>query len=155
MRPRSLAGVVAALALTACSDSNAPEVVTSYTLRYYVDLDLEQGVTTDCQPAPTFCSSDDDLILAYNATKTVPAVAVQNQFTSEQIAHLTSRTFASVHLADTAGAGFTTQVIDQPFDDTRVILILTAAGHVYKLGNPVAFGPQNADSVRFDTALLK
>jgi hypothetical protein len=132
------------------------EVVSTYALRYYYDLNLETGVITNCQPMPNFCMAIDDFYLAYNSTRAVPAVVFQNRQAAggRRIAHLAGRAFSGVHLADTTGAGFVATLIDQPFDNTRTILVRTDAGNIYKLGNPVGFGTQQADSVRFQAARL-
>lgn len=126
------------------------EVVTSVTLRYETEsLDLETAAILDCGIGCLYPTGH-DLHLAYNGTVPPPARVFHNESTA-QIAHLTSRTFASVHLADTAGAGFTDNLIDESFDGTRTILIRTAAGNVYKLGDPVDAPP---NSLRFNFARL-
>jgi hypothetical protein len=125
------------------------EVVTRYAPRYYYGLDLETGAIDDCNSA---CPATHDFNFAYNSVTAVHARVFQR--TGRQIAHLTSRTFASVHLADTAGAGLTTSLIDQPFDNTRTVLVRTTSGNVYKLGNPTEFGTNGADSVRLTVARL-
>ena len=144
--------------LTAATSTtfDVAEVVATYALRYYYDLNLETGTITNCQPGLNFCTASDDFYLAYNSNAVPPAVVFQNQQAAgaRRIAHLAGRAFSGVHLADTTGAGFTAALMTPPFDNTRTILLRTDAGNIYKLGNPVGFGTAQADSVRFQAARL-
>jgi hypothetical protein len=134
-----------------CSDSNAPpaEVVTPYTMQFEEEqLNLDTGVKTACGLGGPSCPAGVDFNIAYNSQRPVHAVVFQHS--GLQIAHLRGASFGAVHAADTVSAGFTTSLIDEPFDNTRVILIRTDANKIYKLGNPA----ETATTVAFDTAPL-
>lgn len=129
------------------------EVVATATMRYEFDaFDLEIGTVHDCgSPGCVSFQSGDDFQIAYNANATPPAVVFQNQLAGATIAHLAGRAFGGVHLADTAGAGFKTALQSDPFDAVHTVLIRTAAGNVFKLGDAVEI-PSNR--VRFQFARL-
>ena len=128
------------------------EVVATLSMRYEADaLDLESGTVRDCAPGSCFFQPAEDLNIAYNALATPPGVVFQNQANNTEIAHL-ARAFSGVHLADTTGAGFSTQLESDPFDDAHTVLIRTAAGNVFKLGNAVHLSSTN--TVRFQFARL-
>lgn len=139
-----------------CKDTAAPaEIVTQYTLRPDFDcIDLETGgistSTPDC-PLGAGPRGANDVQLVCCAPGWP---GVFHNRVDGRIAHLMGSRFASVRLADTAGAAWSTQLLSEPFDTTRTLLIHTGAGNIYKLGNPVLFGQSGADSTRFDTARL-
>lgn len=143
------------LAAATSAGFDVAEVVVTYALGYETyDLDLETGDFTNCALGlPHFCRANDDLYLTsnYACCAFEQPVVLQNRLGGRLIAHLAGRGFRGVHLADTAGAGFTAERIDEAFDSTRTILIRTDAGNIYKVGNP-AF--PLAGSVRFDAARL-
>lgn len=125
------------------------EVTGRYAMRYETEtLDLDAGAKVSCSGAG--CPAAQDFRVAYNSVTTIHSRVFHQS--ARTIAHLAGRTFSSVHLTDTAGVAFSTSVIDQPFDNTRTVLLRTDAGNIYKLGNPVEFG--TADSVRFNVARL-
>lgn len=128
------------------------EVSQRYAIRYYWGLDLETGASQNCDIGAPPCPATHDFRFAYNGT--TPVHSRLFHYSARQIVHLIGRTYASVHLADTAGVVFGTSLIDQPFDNTRTVLLRTDGGNVYKLGNPTEFGASGADSVRFHAARL-
>ena len=146
-----LTAIVAAAAFN-CSDTTAPaEVVTRYSLPLYVCLDLESGASRECTSVhqqPEIMSGEDFFLPC--CAQGWPGVF--HNTSEAQIAHLPGRGFAGVRLADTTGAPWSSQLLSEPFDTTRTVLVRTGAGNVYKLGNPVRFG--TIDSTRFDTARL-
>jgi hypothetical protein len=126
------------------------EVTLRYSMRYESDgLDLDAGAKVDCSIT---CPAAQDFTVAYNSNTPIHSRVFHRS--SRTIAHLAGRTFSGVHLADTAGVTFSATLIDQPFDNTRTIVLRTDAGNIYKLGNPVEFGTSGADSVRFNVARL-
>lgn len=142
-----------AMALAGCGDDDpaAPpkttEVVVSATLAFEsAYLDLDSGATETGMTFPN--SATMDLKAAYNSGRTIHTVVFQQS--SRQIAHLTSRTFASVTRDDATAATFTSNLIDDPFDGSRVILIKTELGAIYKLGNAT----EDNAGVTFDYAKL-
>jgi hypothetical protein len=127
------------------------EVTQRIALRYYWGLDLETGAQADCDIGPTPCPPEADFRFGYYAPSAPHAWFVT--YASRTIASLNGRTFGSVHLADTAGAGFVASS-GTPFAATITYLITTELGNVYKVGDPVEFGTGGADSVRFSVARL-
>ncbi len=134
--------------LTATSAAfDVSEVVTRPALQYYWGFDLETAVRTDCDVLP--CPATHDFYFAYYAPSAPHAWF--SLYASRQIATLTGSSFASVHLADTAGATFAASG-GTPFLGTNTFLIRTNSGNVYKVGNPTELGV--ADSVGFMVARL-
>ncbi len=146
---------ILALAGVGCSDDDpvtppaTVEVVASATLAFeseYLDLDSE---TTESLPGSLGNPSPVmDLRAAYNSGRTTHTVIFQQG--SRQLIHLTGRTFASVTKADAMAAAFTPGLVDEPFDDTRVILIKSELGAIYKMGNAT----EDNAGVTFDYAKL-
>ena len=126
------------------------EVVTQTVAFEAECLDLDTGAVDDSCLDPSSEASNWDVLIAYHADRTVHAVVLQNQLNNVEIAHVQNRAFNEGMLEDIAGATFTQNVIDQPFDGTRVILIRTDLGAIYKLGN--AF--EEESGVSFDFELL-
>jgi hypothetical protein len=126
---------------------------TSYTIRFEVDRpDLETGQLASCPFG--FCSTTDAWdIWAYNNSSTTPhSVIRQNQTNNVEIAHLPGVTLDSLTEEDYQNATFTTDLVSDPFDAGRVILIRTDMGNVYALGNPVE--DMTAGTLTFDAALI-
>ena len=114
-----------------------------------LDLDTDTVDEDSCRDS----SSDEsswDILVGYHADRSVRAVIFQNHSKEVEIAHLENATFDEVTAADIAGAPFTRDPIDQPFDSARVILIRTDLGAVYKLGNVL----EGETGLSFDYALL-
>lgn len=142
--------------LAGCDDDkkavNPPPGSTVHTVnlafeRHY--LDLETGAIDTVlfgQPDSTV-----DLNIAHNGATTIHSRVFHPP--GRQIAHLPNRTFASVTLADTLGLGFTATNLDTAFDANRVIMIKSAVGVVYKLGDHIETANFN-DGLRFNYARL-
>jgi len=121
-------------------------------------LDLDIGVVDEefCSGPPSRGSDDLpveaswDIRVGYHADRAARAVIFQNGASEVEIAHLTGVAFDDVTSAAIAGASFTLDVVDQPFDAARVILVRTDRGAVYKLGN--AF--EDETGLRLDYELL-
>jgi hypothetical protein len=99
--------------------------------------DLDTGEITVCPfgICPTQEAWD---LYVHSNTQTEPrSVIRQNQTIGVEIAHLPGVTLAELTEADFEGATFTTELVGDPFDAGRVILIRTDLGDVYALGNPV------------------
>lgn len=113
-----------------------PEVRSVFLLFEEDFLDLETGRFESNIPYfPDF--PEWDVKVSYNALRPVHSVVIQNQESGTEIAHLEGYSFESVTAADVSSAVFTDDLIDVPFGSNRVILVNTAAGKTYKLGNPV------------------
>jgi hypothetical protein len=111
-------------------------------------LNLDTGtISMSSGPGPGDPSDSGwDIQIAYNGGRAVHSVVFHNQL-HDQIAHLRVRTFSSVTSDDVAAASFQTGLIDEPFDNTRAILIRTDTGAVFAIGNPV----ETDTNVTFDT----
>ena len=114
-----------------------------------LDLDTDTVEEDSCRD-PSSDESSWDILVAYHADRAVRAVFFQNPLNEVEIAHLENTSFVEVTAADIAGAPFTRDVVDQPFDSTRVILIRTDLGAVYKLGNVL----EDETGFSFDYELL-
>lgn len=128
--------------------------VARFTLPFYDQaLDLDAGAVVDCDPTAGCSGSAPagwDFSLAFNSTTATAARVFQNEGAAVEIAHLAGAVFEDVTPADAAAATFTTGLVNEPFDASRVILIKTDLGLIYKLGNPV----ETLGDVTFDTQLL-
>jgi hypothetical protein len=133
------------------TNSTPPNPVKSAHLDFeshYLDLETGNVDTVFGIDSP---AAEMDINLAYNSVRVVHTVVFQTS--GRQIAHLPSRTFASVTVADTTGAPFTSNLVDTSFDANRVIMVKTNVGGVYKLGNPVETADYT-DGCTFDYAKL-
>jgi hypothetical protein len=136
--------------LTVSCSYAAPQ---AYTLVFVRDRpDLDTGDLTVC--AFGFCSTQEDWDLwVHNNSQSEPrSVIRQNQNTGTQIAHLPGVSLEGLTEADYQAATFTGELVADPFDSGRVILIRTDTGHVYALGNPVE--DLTNSRLTFDAALI-
>lgn len=125
----------------------------AYTIRFSRDRpDLETGAITECSFG--LCPTEEEWDLwVYNDSGTDPSSVIrQNQTTGVEIAHLPGVTLAELTEADYEAATFTTELVGDPFDSGRVILIRTDLGNVYALGNPSE--DLVASTLTFDAALI-
>lgn len=131
----------------------APGEGTAYTIQFGRERpNLDDGVILVC---PFSICGDNEAwdIYVHNSTQTDPhAVIRQNQTLDLEIAHLPGVTLDVLTEEDVAAAVFTTDLIADPFDAERVILIRTNEGGVYALGNPVEDG--TAMALSFDAVLV-
>jgi hypothetical protein len=126
-----------------------PEVRSVFLLFEEDFLDLETGRIEDNIPHfPDF--PEWDVMVTYNAIRPVHPVVIQNQESDTKIAYIEGHSFESVTLSDVSDAVFTSDLLDVPFSGNRIILIKTAAGVTYKLGNPV----EGEFGLKFDYAPL-
>lgn len=126
---------------------------TTYTVRFGRERpDLDTGEITVCPFS--ICSTTDawDMYVYQNSSTTPQGVIRQNQTNAVEIAHLPGVTLSNLTEADYQGATFTTDLVSDPFDAGRVILIRTDLGAVYALGNPVE--DDTAMTLTFDAALI-
>lgn len=131
----------------------APGEGTAYTIQFGRERpNLDDGVVLVC---PFSICGDNTAwdIYVHNSTQTeIHAVIRQNQTLDLEIAHLPGVTLDTLTEEDVAGAVFTTELVADPFDAGRVILIRTNEGGVYALGNPVEDG--TAMTLSFDAVLV-
>jgi hypothetical protein len=133
----------------------APGEGTEYTIQFGRERpNLDDGSIVVCPFS--ICASEDKEawhLYVHNNTQTEPnAVIRQNQDIQIEIAHLPGVTLDVLTEEDVAGAAFTTQLVSDPFDAERVILIRTEVGNVYALGNPVE--DDTAMTLTFDAVLI-
>jgi hypothetical protein len=110
----------------------------AYTIQFSRERpDLDTGAITVCSFG--ICPTQEEWDLwVYSNSQTEPRSTIrQNQTTEVQIAHLPGVTLAGMTEADFNSATFTTELVADPFDAGRVILIRTDLGKVYALGNAV------------------
>lgn len=140
-------------AQAALSISCVSEPATSYTVQFSRQRpDLETGAITVCSFG--ICSTQEAWDMwVYSSTSTTPrSIVRQNQTSGVQIAHVEGVTLAGLNETHFTSAGFTTDLVEVPFDAQRVILLRTDAGNVYALGNPVENTTLN--TLTFDAALI-
>lgn len=125
----------------------------TYTIQFNRERpDLDSGQVEVCPFG--ICDSNElwDLYV-YNSLSTDPSSVIrQNQSAAAEIAHLPGVTLEGLTETDLAGATFTTEWVDDPFDADRVILIRTAGDNVYALGNPSE--DRTNGELTFDAALI-
>lgn len=128
----------------------------AYTLRFQRDRpNLDTGDIADCLFGLCPTGAEWDLYVYYNFYSSEPgprSVIRQNQSIGVQIAHLPGVVFEDLTEEDLQGATFTSDLVADPFDSGRVILIRTDLGNVYALGNPVE--DTGAQTLSFDAALI-
>lgn len=126
---------------------------TSYTVRFSRERpNLENGEIIECPFQLCPAGAEWHLYVHNNSQTTPHAVIRQNQTTAIEIAHVPGVALGDLSEEDFTSASFTTDLVSDPFDTGRVILIRTDTGTVYALGNPVedAF----ALTLTFDAALI-
>lgn len=86
-------------------------------------------------------------VIAYNPDPEadIHSRVYQNQAAGVEIAHLAGKDFDSITNDDVVGAPWTPELVDEPFDGSRVVL-LRQDSRIFKLGNPV----EDESSVAFD-----
>lgn len=143
-------GEMANVSLSIVCTYGAPQ---SYTVRFSRERpDLDNDTIMVC--LFSICSTQEawDLYVYDNTSTSPQSVIRQNQTTGVEIAHLPGVTLESLTEADFEGATFTPDLVADPFDADRVILIRTDMGAVYALGNPVE--DLTAQTLTFDAVLI-
>ncbi len=131
----------------------APSDPSPYTLRFNrARPDLDSGEITECPFG--FCPSEEewDLYVYYDMQTDPHSVIRQNRTIGAEIAHLVGVVLEELEEEDLDGARFGTELLGDPFDAGRVILIRTDLGYVYALGNPVE--DETAQTLTFDAVLI-
>jgi hypothetical protein len=109
----------------------------SYTIQFSRERpDLDTGEITVCAFGICPTQEDWDLYVHSNSQTEPRSVIRQNQTQGVEIAHLPGVTLAGLTEAHFEAATFTTELVGDPFDSGRVILIRTDVDNVYALGNP-------------------
>jgi hypothetical protein len=131
----------------------APGEGQQYAIRFNRDRpNLEDGVIAECPFGLCPSGADWDLYIYFNSGTDPHSVVRQNQADGAEIAHLPEVTLETLTEEDVAGATFTTELVADPFDSGRVILIKTDQGNIYALGNPVE--NTTMQTLTFDAVLL-
>lgn len=126
---------------------NACDPAAHVTLVHGICYDLETATIID--PGYNPCPSGADFTVSV-AIIEGSVVLVQNLADGVQIAHLRDRSFDSVGRDDIATAEWTPELVLEPFDGTRVILLRTAEGNDFKVGNAEGV----TSGIAFDAASL-
>jgi hypothetical protein len=104
-------------------------------LRFEQDyMDLDTGTVQECDFG-LGCNGGEDFHVAYNAGR-VPHSVIFQEFPAE-IAHVQDVAFADVTACDDDFAAYGQGLVDEGFDEDRVIFIRTEAGATFVLGNPI------------------
>jgi hypothetical protein len=125
----------------------------AYTLRFSRERpDLDNGAITVCPFG--LCPTEEawDLHVYFSSQSDPHSVIRQNQSTGAEIAHVPGVALEDLTEQDFEAATFTTDLVGDPFDSGRVILIRTDLGYVYALGNPVE--DTVAQTLTFDAAMI-
>ena len=125
----------------------------AYTLRFSRERpNLDNGAITVCPFG--LCPSEEewDLHVYFSSQSDPHSVIRQNQSTGAEIAHVPGVTLEELTEQDFEAVTFTTDLVGDPFDSGRVILIRTDLGYVYALGNPTE--DTVAQTLTFDAALI-
>lgn len=130
-------GLTQTLQVPILVDQTTPDTHSVYLFFEDDFLDLETGRIEESTIPHNPDFPEWDVKVAYGAVRSVHSVIIQNQERGTEIAHLEGYSFESVTLSDVSNAVFTNDLMDVPFDNNRVILINTASGMTYKLGNPI------------------
>ena len=124
---------------------DAAEPMASATMEYEWDgFDLESGSVYEAAPAEPF-APEVDFYLAYNADTDVHVRVVQEYPAS--IAMLEGLKADDVGCEHLQGLGSTQDVIDEPVYPDDTMIIVTADGNTFKIGNVVE---HDAQTVTFD-----
>ena len=125
----------------------------SYTIRFSRERpNLDSGEITTCQFGLCPTSEGWDVWAYDNGSSTPRAIIRPNQTTGVEIAHLVGVVFEELTEADVAGAEFTTERVEIPFDAWRVVLVRTDTGTLFALGNPAE--DLTALTLTFDAAVI-
>lgn len=132
-----------------CSPGEGQE----YVIRFNRDRpNLEDGVVAECPFGLCPSGAQWDIYVYFNSQTEPHSVIRQNQDVGAEIAHLPGVSLETLTEEDVAGATFTTELVADPFDSGRVILIKTDEANVYALGNPVE--NETMQTLTFDAVLV-
>ncbi len=124
---------------------NAADPMASATMTYtWHGFDLESGSVYESQPGDPF-APEVDFYLAYNADTDVHVRVVQEYPAS--IAMIEGLKANEVGCEDLQGLTSTQDVLDEPVYTDDTMIIVTADGNTFKIGNVVE---QDAQTVTFD-----
>ena len=139
-----LAGIVVA-------DGPAAPGVTTVSLEFETQaLDLDTGNIVESQPFGLMSIDGADVSIAFNADR-IPHSVVMTVGPSTEIAVIKDVSFEVVTLADIGILDLSRQPPDVPFSPTDTVVIRTANGSVFKLGNAA----ETEEWATFDYDLLQ
>jgi hypothetical protein len=144
-------GVLGAVAFsTAISVSSAYADVALGSLLFELQgFDLDSGSvmeTTDSDGELPI-----DITIAYNATRSNSSVVIPTSMTGTEIAYSLGVGFDGVSVESIDNLSFSTQPVDVPFSSDDTVVIRTAMGLYYKIGNIV----ESEDGVTFNYCSLQ
>jgi len=112
-------------------------------LRFYEYIDLETG---GIETEESFVTVDHDFKFAYNDGGRL----FQNEGAGVEIAFLEGVAYSSVGVDEVETAVFVTSLVDKLLTSGDTVLVKTATGRIFKVGNSV----QLSDGVEFDYEIL-
>ncbi len=140
-------------ACSSCGDDNNPvksgNPVMSVYLDFYHYLDLDSGLI-DSSSIIGIPDTSVDFWIAYNSNSPDFHGAIFHRF-GRETAVLDSAQFNNITAMMVDSSTFNTTLQSDPFDTTRVFLLKTDLGAIYKIGNPVEI----LTGVTFDYSLVK
>ncbi len=102
-------------------------------------LDLDTGTVLDTTGVDVTESTGADVMFGYHADR-VPHCVVVPAAEGVTMAFLDAVSFAAVSAADVAGLSFFAEPLDVPLDPNDTVVLRTATGAVFKIGNAVESG---------------
>jgi len=113
-------------------------------------LDLATGTLVEAGPVDSQTTPEGDVRLAYNADR-APHVVVMSVAEGVMLAFVDEMAFDAITAANIAQLTFTPAGVDLPLESHDTVVVRTADGMHYKLGNAI----ESALSVTFNHALLQ
>ena len=102
-------------------------------------LDLATGTLVEAGPDDSIPVLEGDVRLAYNADRT-PHVVVMSAAEGVTLTFVNEVAFDAITVADIAQLTFTAAVVDLPLESHDTVVVRTADGMYYKLGNAIESG---------------
>lgn len=131
----SLMCVLSIITLLTASAAQGEGVLT-VTLSFETEgLDLDAGVVTTVDIPIPVEEDGTDIRIAYNALRLPAAVVVTGATEGVELAFVAGVPFDGVTAESVAGLTFSAEPVDAPFSAADTVVVRTATGAVFKLGN--------------------
>ena len=99
-------------------------------------LDLDTGTTTEQSIDLLDGIEGEDVRIAYNADR-IPHAVLTTIDEGVTLAFINGVAYDSVTSANVAGLSFSSEVVDQPLQESDTVVVKTDSGAIFKLGNAV------------------